>query len=104
MAIADLLLGMPRSVSHTEAQEHARADGVAIYWRPGCAYCLTMKVAVRRYADRARWVNVSRDPDGAAFVRSVNHGDETVPTVMLGGTPVTNPSPGRVRATLADTA
>ena len=101
MAIAHLLLGTPASVSHAEAQAHARDGGVAIYWRPGCTFCLALKLAVRRYAHRARWVDIHRDPDGAAFVRGVNGGDETVPTVVLDGVAETNPPPLRVRAALA---
>jgi mycoredoxin len=38
-------------------------------------------------------VNIWEDPDGAAFVRSVTGGDETVPTVRIGTRSVVNPSP-----------
>ncbi len=104
MAIANLLLNTPASVSHAEAQAHAREGGVAVYWRPGCQFCMMLRLATRRYADRARWVNIHRDPAGAAFVRGVNNGDETVPTVVIDRTPVTNPAPGRVREALARAA
>lgn len=34
------------------------------------------------------------EEDGAAYVRSVNGGNETVPTVVIGNHPVTDPDPG----------
>ena len=76
-------------------------QGVRIYWRPGCPYCLVLRARVRKYSPRATWVNIWEDPDGAAYVRSVNGGNETVPTVVIDGVPHTNPSPGVVRAALA---
>ncbi|MGH3320831.1 MAG: SAM-dependent methyltransferase [Streptosporangiaceae bacterium] len=41
------------------------------------------------------------DADGAAFVRDINGGDETVPTVSLAGRTVTNPAPSLVLHELA---
>ena len=38
-------------------------------------------------------VNIWEDPEGAAFVRSVTGGDETVPTVRIGTRSMVNPSP-----------
>ena len=101
MALAHLLLRTPASVPHAEAQAHAAAGGVVVYWRPGCPFCQRLRLVVRRFADRARWVNIWEDADGAAYVRSVAGGDETVPTVVLGGEAVVNPSPWRVRRALA---
>lgn len=37
-------------------------------------------------------VNIWRDPDAAAYVRSVAGGDETVPTVTVAGRALVNPS------------
>jgi hypothetical protein len=37
-------------------------------------------------------VNIWRDPDAAAFVRSVADGNETVPTVTVAGRAMVNPS------------
>ncbi len=47
------------------------------------------------------WVNVWQDADAAAFVRSVNDGNETVPTVVIDGIPATNPDPQAVYDRLA---
>ncbi len=94
------LYGSSRTTSHTNAQAVAR-DGVAIYWRPGCPFCLALNARVGKYADRAAWVDIWEDPEAAKFVRTVNHGNETVPTVVINGEPHTNPRPGMVRKALA---
>ncbi len=94
MGTIDRVLGRSPT-THAAAQAQA-ADGVVIYFREGCPYCLTLSVSVRRYASRAAWVNIWADPEAAAFVRSVNDGDETVPTVVIGGVAHTNPRPGLV--------
>lgn len=78
------------------------AAHVVIYWRPGCPFCMTLKAAVRDRTDRATWHNIWEDPEAAAYVRSVNDGDETVPTVVIDGIPHTNPSPLKVRKALGD--
>lgn len=70
---------------------------VVIYWRPGCMYCARLRLTLGRAGRRATWINIWQDPEAAAFVRSVNDGNETVPTVVLDGIPHTNPDPGRVR-------
>jgi len=41
-------------------------------------------------------VNIWEDPAGAAFVRSITGGDETVPTVRIGAQSLVNPSPRRL--------
>ncbi len=76
-------------VERLPASEHP----VVIYWRPGCSYCLRLRWRLRRTGRRASWVNIWRDEEAAAFVRSVNDGDEIVPTVLLDGQPITNPAP-----------
>jgi mycoredoxin len=46
-------------------------------------------------------INIWQDPAGAAFVRSVTGGDETVPTVAIGSRNLVNPSIGEVLDTIA---
>ena len=53
-----------------------------------------------RRGSEAVWVDIWADPDGAAYVRSVNDGNETVPTVVIDGVAHTNPSPRAVVAAL----
>jgi glutaredoxin-like protein len=65
---------------------------VVMYWRPGCPICrkLRLKLFVSRL--RYRKVNIWKDPDAAAFVRSVANGNETVPTVTVAGQALVNPN------------
>ncbi|MBD8063152.1 glutaredoxin domain-containing protein [Oceanitalea stevensii] len=73
---------------------------VVIYWRPGCTYCARLRVRLGRAGRRATWVDIWQDEDAAAYVRSVNGGNETVPTVVIDGEAFTNPDPARVLARL----
>lgn len=68
------------------------AGAVTVYWRPGCPYCSRLRRDLRRIGLAAAEVNIWDDPSGAATVRSVTGGDETVPTVVVGGTGLVNPS------------
>ena len=79
----------------------ARGNGVdpervTVYWRPGCVFCMRLRLVLRWHRLRPRMVNIWRDPDAAAFVRSVADGNETVPTVVIEGRPVVNPPPRMV--------
>nr|WP_239542587.1 glutaredoxin domain-containing protein [Micromonospora terminaliae] len=94
-------LVFPRSLTAAEARERSARDGrPVVYWRPGCRYCLRLRLRLGRRAGRAHWVNIWRDPDGAAAVRAVTDGDETVPTVVLGDEAVVNPEPAWLRERL----
>ncbi|MFI2647730.1 glutaredoxin domain-containing protein [Micromonospora fulviviridis] len=94
-------LAFPRSLPAAEARERSARDGrPVVYWRPGCRYCLRLRLRLGRRAGRAYWVNIWRDPDGAAAVRAVTGGDETVPTVVLRDEAVVNPEPTWLRERL----
>lgn len=86
----------PPSVSAAEGARAAAEGRVVIYWRRGCPYTKALQVRLGRRAQDAVWVDIWADPDAAAYVRSVNDGDETVPTVVIDGVAHTNPSPRRV--------
>ncbi|WP_258052627.1 glutaredoxin domain-containing protein [Streptomyces sp. Ru73] len=91
----------PRSIGALEAQRRSAADGrPVVFWRPGCKYCMRLRLRLGRNARRLHWVNIWRDPAGAAAVRAANDGNETVPTVFVTGQPHTNPDPAWVRAQL----
>ncbi|MFJ1811390.1 MULTISPECIES: glutaredoxin domain-containing protein [unclassified Streptomyces] len=91
----------PRSVGAPQAQRRSAADGrPVVYWRPGCMYCLRLRVRLGRSARQLHWVDIWRDPAGAAAVRAANDGNETVPTVVVAGRPHTNPDPAWVRGQL----
>jgi glutaredoxin len=86
----------PVSVSAAEGARAAAEGKVVVYWRRGCPFTRRLRLAVGRRGARAVWVDIWADPDAAAYVRSVNHGNETVPTVVIAGEPHTNPPPRRV--------
>ena len=73
---------------------------VVVYWRPGCTFCLRLRLVLFLYGLHPRRVNIWRDPEAAAFVRSVADGNETVPTVVMNGRAEVNPSPRRVVAAM----
>ncbi|MER5752346.1 glutaredoxin domain-containing protein [Streptomyces sp. NPDC002088] len=74
-----------RSVSEEPA-------GVVVYWRPMCTYCMKLLTQLRFTRLQYTKVNIWRDPEAAAFVRSVADGNETVPTVTVAGRAMVNPS------------
>jgi mycoredoxin len=69
---------------------------VLVYWRPGCPYCATLRLGLRRARVPATWVNIWEDRAGAARVRAITGGDETVPTVEVGARAMVNPSARQV--------
>lgn len=88
----------PRSVTDAEARAAQAVDGrPVIYWRPGCPFCLRLRGSLARRAGRYHWVDIWSDPDGAARVRSVADGNETVPTVVTVDRSYVNPAPHLVR-------
>ncbi len=94
-------LVFPRSVTDASARERSAADGRPIvYWRPGCPYCLRLRIRLGLSARRFHWVDIWRDPAGAASVRAVTGGDETVPTVVVAGVGHVNPDPQWVRSSV----
>ena len=100
MGLVDLMAGRPAATPHTEAL--ARAEhGVTVYWRPGCMFCDRLRISVRSRREQITWVNIWEDDAGRAYVAGVNGGNETVPTVVIGGTAHTNPAPAVVKAALA---
>ncbi|MGX6602648.1 glutaredoxin domain-containing protein [Micromonosporaceae bacterium Da 78-11] len=91
----------PRSVTDAEARQRSAADGRPIvYWRPGCPFCIRLRASLGRDVRRLHWVDIWTDPDGAASVRAVTGGDETVPTVIAAEGFHVNPAPGLVRGLL----
>jgi len=72
---------------------------VVVYWRPGCPYCIRLRRGLRR-VEVSEEFNIWEDPSASAFVRSVNGGDELVPTVVVGTTVLRNPTPREVKREL----
>jgi mycoredoxin len=90
-----IAMNLPRR-GRTTSYENADHKGVVVYWRPGCAYCMKLRTSLRFTRLRYSEVNIWRDPEAAAFVRSVADGNETVPTVTVAGKAMVNPSKGRL--------
>ncbi len=65
---------------------------ITVYWRPGCGFCAGLFRGLDRADVDYRRINIWEEPDAAAFVRSVAGGNETVPTVVVAGTALVNPS------------
>lgn len=77
---------------------------VTVYWRPGCGFCSSLLRSLERHDVPHDRVDIWQDEEAAAFVRSVADGNETVPTVRIGGSALVNPSARDVLATLAEEA
>nr|WP_296777484.1 glutaredoxin domain-containing protein [Rhodococcus sp. (in: high G+C Gram-positive bacteria)] len=89
----------PRSAGDSAARARSAASGLPlIYWRPGCIFCFRLRLFMLLRGRRAVWMNIHTDDAASARVRSVNDGNETVPTVFLGEKHHTNPSPSWVAA------
>lgn len=76
------------------------ATAVTLYWRPGCAFCAILRRRLRRAGIALDEHDIWSDPVAAAFVRSVAGGNETVPTVVVDGVALVNPSSREVLARL----
>lgn len=76
---------------------------ITLYWRPGCGFCMALQRRLDTAGIAYDGVNIWDDPDGAAFVRSVNGGNELVPTVRIGEEVLSNPSAEQVVARVVAT-
>ena len=80
---------------------------LTMYSTPWCGYCHRLKSQLDREGIGYEVIDIEQDPAAAEFVRSVNGGNQTVPTVRLvpahGGDEIvlTNPSIVQVKDALA---
>lgn len=70
---------------------------LVVYTRPGCPFSAALRLKLRLARIRFRTVDIWADASAAALVRSINGGNETVPTVRIGEEYLTNPSLSAVR-------
>lgn len=68
-------------------------ETTTVYWRPGCGFCARLFRALAAADVTPERRNIWEDEEARTFVRSVNAGNETVPTVVVGDDVYTNPSP-----------
>jgi len=74
---------------------------LTMYSTTWCGYCQRLKAQMGREGIAFVEVDIEQDADAAAFVESVNGGNQTVPTVVFpDGSAATNPSIGEVKARL----
>ncbi len=75
---------------------------VTMYTTVWCGYCQRLKAQMTREGIEFVEVDIEHDPEAAAFVESVNGGNQTVPTLLFpDGSAATNPSIKEVQARLA---
>jgi mycoredoxin len=78
---------------------------VTMYSTTWCGYCRRLKLLMDQAGIAYDEVNIEQDPEAAAYVESVNGGNQTVPTIRFeDGTAMTNPPFAAVTAKLADLA
>ncbi|MEY4136096.1 MAG: hypothetical protein RL205_224 [Actinomycetota bacterium] len=66
-----------------------------------CGYCQRLKAQLGREGITFTEIDIENDPEAAAFVESVNGGNQTVPTVVFAdGTAMTNPTAKQVKEKL----
>ena len=75
-------------------------ESVVVYWRPLCGFSLRLLQALEAAGIRPELHDIWEEPEAAEFVRSVNDGAETVPTVVVDGTAYPNPPPDQLVAHL----
>ena len=71
--------------------QQGSSERVTVYWRPGCPYCVMLRRKLRRRGLPTEEVDIWADPVAAAALRALAGGDETVPTVVVGGRVMVNP-------------
>ena len=67
-----------------------------VYRRDGCGFCWRLERSLNSHDVEFETRDIWADPEAAEFVRLVNRGNETVPTVVLGDRVYTNPSPSQL--------
>jgi mycoredoxin len=82
----------PGARPHAET-EQATMAAFTMYSTPWCGYCHRLKGQLKRAGIEFTEVDIEQVPDAAKIVEKVNHGNQTVPTVVFpDGTAMTNPS------------
>ena len=71
---------------------------VKVYWRPGCGDCIRVRRGLAKSGIETVEHNIWEDQVARSYVKSVAHGNETVPTVVIGDVSLVNPSVDQVVA------
>jgi glutaredoxin-like protein len=73
---------------------------IVLYTRPGCPFSARLRAKLAFARIPYTKVDIWQDKDAAAVVRSVNDGNELVPTVQVGEVFLSNPSVRQIKAAL----
>lgn len=77
---------------------------VTMYSTPWCGYCKRLKRQMSDAGIAFDEVDIEQVPAAAEIVERVNHGNQTVPTLVFAdGTALTNPSIAQINEQLAAT-
>ncbi len=72
-----------------------------MYTTVWCGYCQRLKAQLGREGIAFEEIDIEVDPEAAAFVETVNGGNQTVPTMLFDdGSALANPSIAQVKAKL----
>lgn len=75
--------------------------GLTMYSTTWCGYCRRLETQLKAAGIGYTKVDIEEDPTAADYVRGVNGGNQTVPTVKFpDGSALTNPSLAQVKAKL----
>jgi mycoredoxin len=78
---------------------------VTMYSTTWCGYCRRLKLQLDQAGIAYDEIDIERHPEAAAFVESVNDGNQTVPVIRYpDGSTATNPTLPQVQATLTTLA
>ena len=80
------------------------ADAVHVYWRQGCMFCSRLRRGLAKAGIDTVEHDIWADPADAAVVRDYAGGNETVPTVVVAGVGMVNPTARHVAEHLAEHA
>ena len=81
--------------------ESGMAD-FTMYSTGWCGFCRRLKMQLAEAGITYTEIDIESDPEAAAFVESVNNGNQVVPTLRFAdGSAATNPSLAEVQAKLA---
>jgi mycoredoxin len=80
------------------------ASHIDLYWRPGCGFCSSLRGQLDKLGIERVEHNIWDEPAKSNVVRQYANGNETVPTVVVGGVGLVNPSARVVAAHLAENA
>ena len=71
-------------------------DHIDFFWRPGCGFCMSLERRLKNASVPFKKHNIWENERDRAFVKSVAHGNETVPTLRIGSKSLVNPSLSQV--------